>query len=276
MRSRITSRSDSRSAWAVDILRAVLTSTLAALAVSVALQGPPAPPPTPAPQAPLIETAWPDDKPITRIAQNFVHDFLGLTRLEPALVLGSGGLGAIVAHTYDDDVAEWAAESPSALAGFGRVLGDGWFQGSLAFLTYGVGFLNDDAKTRHIGSDLIRTQVLTGALTRSLKVIVDRERPYQGGLSFPSGHASATFATATVLYGHFGWKVGLPGYALASLVAWNRVRDRSHWLSDTVFGASIGLAAGLSVTRGHRERTWVVTPVASRHSVAIHVSRRGR
>ena len=44
--------------------------------------------------------------------------------------------------------------------------------------------------------------------------------------SFPSGHASATFATATVLQRHYGWKLGLPFYLLGVYTAASRDRGQ--------------------------------------------------
>ncbi len=246
----------------------MLNSAWAALAISVALQAPAAAP------APPGELAWPDDKPFTRIVQNLARDLVALPSIESGLILGTGGLGAAVAHPHDDNLAEWAAQSTSSLANVGRVIGDGWVQGGVAVATYAAGKISKHAQTAHIGSDLVRAQVLNAVLTRGLKAAVNRRRPSGGGHAFPSGHASATFASAAVLQGHFGWKVALPGYALSGMVGWSRVRDRAHWLSDTVFGAAVGMASGLTVTRGHRERTWVVTPVATRRSVALYVVKR--
>jgi membrane-associated phospholipid phosphatase len=231
-----------------------------------------APPP---PTEPSLETRWPDDKPFSRFVQNLGHDLVALPSLNTALVIGAGGLGAYSVRGKDDDLANWAAESEPSFSILGDVFGDGWMQGGLATIAYVTGRVNHDAKTTHVASDLIRAQVLNGVLTTTLKVAVNRERPNGGNHSFPSGHTSATFASAAVLNEHFGWKIGVPGYAVGSLIAWSRVRDRSHWLSDTVFGAAVGLAAGQTVTAGHRARTrWTVVPTATKKSVAFYIIRR--
>ena len=82
----------------------------------------------------------------------------------------------------------------------------------------------------------------------TLKLTVGRERPDgSSNQSFPSGHTSGSFATATVLQRRFGWKVGAPAYALAGLVGASRLSENRHHLSDVVFGAAVGIAAGLSV-----------------------------
>ena len=67
-------------------------------------------------------------------------------------------------------------------------------------------------------------------------------------LSYPSGHTSGTFASATVLKRHFGWKVGIPAFSVASYVGASRLALNRHYLSDVVFRAAIGIAAGRTIT----------------------------
>src|SRR5262249_34217597 len=70
----------------------------------------------------------------------------------------------------------------------------------------------------------------------------------QSGYSFPSGHSATTFAAATVLQQHLGYKAGLPTYLIASYVAASRLHDNRHFASDVVFGAVTGIVVGRSVT----------------------------
>ena len=75
--------------------------------------------------------------------------------------------------------------------------------------------------------------------------------PFRGGLhglfvgkdlSFPSGHAALAFATAAavaMLWPTARWRWG--GYALAAIVAAERVAENAHWLSDTVAAAALGV-----------------------------------
>ena len=76
--------------------------------------------------------------------------------------------------------------------------------------------------------------------------------PFRGGwhglfvgkdLSFPSGHVALAFATAAavaMLWPNARWRWG--GYALAAVVAAERVAENAHWLSDTVAAAALGVA----------------------------------
>ncbi len=222
------------------------------------------------PAAPPANT-WPDDRPFTHIFQNLWRDLRALPSMPTLYILGAGGAGAAAAHEVDDDIVEAAEGSGSAgHTKFGAVLGDGWVQAGAAAATYVVGRLNKQPRVTHMGSDLIRAQVLNGLITQALKVTIDRERPTGSGHAFPSGHTSATFASAAVLHSHFGWKVGVPAYAVASFVGWSRVWDGQHWLSDVAFGAAVGLAAGHTVARGHRAGNWNVVPARTSGGGALY------
>ncbi len=235
-----------------------------ALAVALALQR--------APAAPPVER-WPDDRPFTRLAQNLVTDIAALpSRTTLVLLVAGAGGAAVAARGADADLARRAdVAGPVSYTTPGDVLGNGWVQGGGAVATYAIGRIAGRPRVTHIGSDLVRSQILNGLLTAGLKVAVNRRRPTGGPHAFPSGHTSATFASAAVLHGHFGWKTGVPAYAIASFVGWTRVRDREHWVSDVVFGASIGLAVGHTVTRGHRLRDWMIVPVRTKGGAAIYL-----
>ena len=178
-------------------------------------------------------------------------------------ILAGGGAAGLAAFGSDKSSDQWTVNHPASdWTDLGRVGGDGWTLGGLALGTWGIGELTHRRKVAHVGSDLIRAQVMNGVLSRALKIVVDRPRPKGGGHSFPSGHTAASFATAAVLHQHLGWKVATPAYAAALFVGYTRVRDRAHWTSDSLFGAALGLASAHAVTRGHQSQTWSVTPVA--------------
>jgi membrane-associated phospholipid phosphatase len=113
----------------------------------------------------------------------------------------------------------------------------------------------------HVGMDLIQSLAISEGLTQALKYTTRRQRPDGSGRnSFPSGHASDTFAFATALERHLGWKGAVPAYIFSSYVAISRLPANRHWLSDAVFGASVGIIAGRTVTRhGHEFPVAVVT-----------------
>ena len=240
------------------------------VAVALALRtAPVAPPQAPAP------AEWPDDRPVTHFVQNLGHDAARLPSVRTAALTGGGLVGVAVTHGSDQRLSDWAGRAGhSSYSGVGRLLGDGWVQGGGAVSAYAIGRLTRQPAVTHIGSDLIRAQALNAVVTTGLKVAVGRARPTGGSRAFPSGHSSATFASATILGDHFGWKVGVPAYAVSSFVAWTRVRDNQHWLSDVVFGATVGIIAGKTVTGTHRHAGWIIAPSVTRGGGALYFIKR--
>lgn len=96
------------------------------------------------------------------------------------------------------------------------------------------------------GEAHLKTWLAAGTWTHVLKVAVGRKRPgsSENRQSFPSGHTSIAFASATSLGYAYGWKVGVPLGILAAGVGASRMADDAHWFSDTVAGAAIGVWMG--------------------------------
>ena len=93
----------------------------------------------------------------------------------------------------------------------------------------------------------------TLVITYGLKYSVNRTRPDGGPHSFPSGHTSSAFAGAAFLHLRYGWKVGVPAYALASLVGYSRVYAGRHYWSDVVAAAVIGIAPAVFFVKPYRK-----------------------
>jgi hypothetical protein len=166
--------------------------------------------------------------------------------------VGMGSGLALAAHPFDDNVNEALVGDTTANRVFkpGRVIGQiGPLLGTSSVI-YAVGRIRDQPRVSHVGMDLIRSLVISEALTQALKATVKRERPDQSDKkSFPSGHAADTFAFATALERHLGWRFAVPAYVMASYVAISRLPSNRHWLSDAVFGSAVGIIAGRTVTR---------------------------
>jgi membrane-associated phospholipid phosphatase len=131
------------------------------------------------------------------------------------------------------------------------------------FAAYGIGRANVSPRLALFGADLVRAQLLAQGTTQAIKLAVGRTRPDGTSHSFPSGHSSTMFATATVLQRHFGWKAGVPAYAAATYVAAGRVQTKRHYLSDVAFGAALGVVAGRTVTVGRGKAQFTVAPTAA-------------
>jgi membrane-associated phospholipid phosphatase len=142
----------------------------------------------------------------------------------------------------------------------GKYFGGTPVQVALSVGAYAYGRTTNSPKVSHLGMDLLRAQILTEGLVEGIKYSVRRERPDGSNrLSFPSGHSAITFASATVLERHLGWRQAALAYSIATYVAASRLHDNVHYLSDVAFGAAIGAIAGRTVTQHGREM-WTLVP----------------
>ena len=112
----------------------------------------------------------------------------------------------------------------------------------------------------------------TEVVTFSVKQITNRTRPvdndqkagfWKGGDSFPSGHASSSFAVATVFAYEYRDHVAVPiaAYTLASLISASRLSARRHWFSDIFVGGSTGFLLGRYVYKKHHDSSLPGSPV---------------
>jgi membrane-associated phospholipid phosphatase len=119
--------------------------------------------------------------------------------------------------------------------------------------TYVIGLVKHDKKLQQDGIYMAGGYLLSAVLTQSIKRIVDRKRPFEtyafiikrdnedAGRSFPSGHTSSAFCTATVLALRYRqWYVVVPAYIFAGSVAWARMYQGVHYPSDVFAGALLG------------------------------------
>ncbi len=128
-------------------------------------------------------------------------------------------------------------------------------KGTLLFLagSLAMPFLSgDDHATNHSlrTADAILTSTI---LTEGLKRVFRQKRPdSEERTSFPSGHATAAFAAATMA-SHFRPRQAPFWYLGATLIAASRVKLRRHYVRDVVAGAAIGYGVArleLSQPRG--------------------------
>jgi len=209
---------------------------------------------------------------VKAMAQHLVTNFKYLPSTENLLWAGAGGGLALAAHPFDDDVNRALVGNSAAEAFFkpGAVLGELYTLLPSAAAVYTIGRIKDQPKVSHLGMDLIEALAMSEALTVALKYTTRRERPDGSGkTSFPSGHAADTFAFATALERHLNWRFAVPAYVFASYVAISRLPANRHWLSDTVFGSTVGIIAGRTVTSHEAERPYPVAVTMIPGGVAV-------
>jgi hypothetical protein len=214
---------------------------------------------------------------IKAMVKDLAIDFTHLPSKENLFWAGVGGGLALGVHPADDHVQQAMVNSDFAhdFFKFGSYLGEVYTLLPAAVTVYAVGRGKDQPKVSHLGMDLIQSLAVSEALVNALKYTTRRDRPDGSGkTSFPSGHAADTFAFATALERHLGWKGAVPAYIFASYVAVSRLPDNRHWLSDVVFGSTVGIIAGRTVTRHGRDFPVAVAAVPG--GAAIMYVRRGQ
>jgi membrane-associated phospholipid phosphatase len=207
----------------------------------------------------------PADSKFSSLFQDTIDDFRRLPSQDTLTWLSIGIAASTFAHPGDRETSRGMSGSGwlDDTFGPGATIGGVYAQFGGAFATYALGRIIDSPRTAGVGVDLLRAQLVSQGVTQAIKISVRRTRPDGTSLSLPSGHTSTAFATATVLHRHFGWKAGVPAYAVAAYVGASRIQAKRHFLSDVVLGASIGLAAGRTVTIGRGAGRFAVSPVAA-------------
>jgi membrane-associated phospholipid phosphatase len=195
-----------------------------------------------------------------RFLRDVGGDYLHFVSTENARWLGVGGAAALAVHPADDSLSQWAQDENVSPPG-GETYGSQWLHIPVAMVVWAVGAAAHSGSVADTGRDLLRAQISVVSWTYAIKVASQRTRPNGDPHSFPSGHASTSFATAMVLQEHFGWKAGLPAFAAAAYTAASRVAVNQHWASDVVFGAFVGMASGRTVTMHLRDRRLSLAPL---------------
>ena len=123
---------------------------------------------------------------------------------------------------------------------------------------WAYGYFNKDKEMMRNGYKSALAIGLANGISYGIKVAVKRDRPFVtypndikqrthvGPLSFPSGHTTAAFATATALtLSTKKWQFALPAYTYAGFVAYSRMRLGVHYPTDVLGGMVIGIGSGL-------------------------------
>jgi membrane-associated phospholipid phosphatase len=236
----------------------------------------PKPPETP-PASPT-----PDDQQPQEVAQqtrsffsalvhNLGDDLKHMPRRNSVYWAAGGGALAFAVHSEDKKINRRLVGSAAWDNFFkpGKYIGQTSVQLGAGIVTYVIGRARGSDRVRHLGMDLIEAHLLADGVVEAIKYAVRRPRPLNPdgspntskSYAFPSGHAAVTFAGATVLEQHLGWKAAVPTYTIASYVAISRLHDNRHYLSDVIFGAATGVIVGRSVT-WHGRNNYPILPLA--------------
>ena len=103
------------------------------------------------------------------------------------------------------------------------------------------------------------------AVTQTLKVLIDKERPSGEDMkSMPSGHSTTAFQSASFIHFRYGIINAIPHYVTASYVVWARIYTENHYIEDTLVGASIGVLT-----------SWIITDRYKTEKVSVSTSYNG-
>lgn len=175
---------------------------------------------------------------------------------EGYVILGSGAALSGLALTADKQVREFMTRK-AYLPPWLDVVADSYVDDYWAFGVSALGALGKGYQTGNYGEPFrywAVSNIGTVALTYVFKFGVGRTRPNERNHhSFPSGHSSVAFATATMYQMWYGWKGGLPAYIFATITAFQRLDDNQHWLSDVITGAAIGIAVPYMFYKGEEK-----------------------
>jgi membrane-associated phospholipid phosphatase len=230
---------------------------------------------TPVPETP--KSAADGRRTLGRLPANLWRGAVGVFHADNLVPLLAGGTATASVSFFDDHVADLIADPDSD---FGKSLENGVASEVVAVATAGAfvaGRLVHGTRFRAMSYDLFDAYLLNEVYTNVLKVAVGRARPNgEDAKSFPSGHSSNAFVMATVLERHYGWKAGVPAYALASAVAISRLQRNKHYLSDVVAGATLGFVVGRTVVRlngrpldAPKRARVSLSPVVGRRTLAL-------
>ena len=181
-----------------------------------------------------------------------------------AVITGITGILTAVDDDIMDEVQDNRTSSRDNFTLAFKPVGDGIYTIPAFGLLYLYGHFGKNLKARRTALTAVESLALGGLFGNILQRLSTRERPKNGkkwggsqidttDLAFPSGHAIAGFAVATVVASEYGNIFGVAplAYCLASLGSLERVNDNKHRPSDIFLGSAIGYFTARTLYKLH-------------------------
>ena len=191
--------------------------------------------------------------------------------------------------SFDLRILEWTRESRNeGVHDFMENLSEAWNPENLIMASLPIVFYCDE-RAFSCMELAWKSMLISESTTATLKFVTNRPRPdgrehSRVNSSFPSSHASSSFAVAYSVSRYYPrWSI--PAYGTAALISYSRIYLDAHHTSDVIAGAAIGLLGGYLTDRylksWHIDRCALVSSLPVRVQVTdgnlgvrIHVSRK--
>ena len=137
-----------------------------------------------------------------------------------------------------------------------------------------AGLIRHDDKLINTACQIVVANAINMGATLSLKYTINRDRPFltypdiinkvdEDSPSFPSGHTSSAFATATSLSLYFPqWYVIVPTYLWAGTVGYSRLHLGVHYPGDVLGGIITGAGSAFLTFKLNK---WINKSHAKKH-----------
>lgn len=223
---------------------------------------------------------------------------IGVTGSEAALMVGVAA-SAILVFNKDEELMDFVQDNKNDITEVAAFYGEkmGSMPAILGAGGYVLGLVMDNGEIKSTSLMVVKTALVSGMITRALKMSFSRKRPNVGDgayefagfdasnehVSFPSGHTTTAFAFATVIAETYKDKsklIPVLAYTAAAIGGWSRVHDEAHWGSDVLVGALIGhltakkMMNGLNVKESKYDMSFY--PVFGSDYNGFHFEFRGR
>ncbi len=156
---------------------------------------------------------------------------------------------------------------------------DNYMQFAPIVLVYGLDALGIKAQHDLINRTLIlaKAEILGNGITQILKYTVKEQRPTGTATeSFPSGHTTQAFISATFMHHEYGKKsvwYSILAYSMATCTGAMRMMNDRHWFSDVLAGAAVGIFSTEMVYLKHQykwgKQSTVLLPTFNQQGVGM-------